>query len=248
MMPPTSIDGTDITGATIDGTDVQEITVDGQTVFAAAPDIPASGDLHARYDATQLSLSDGSPVSTWNDETGNGHDLTAGNAPTFKTNIIGGKPVVRFDGVNDRIDVSFTALPQPNTIYAVFQLTSTSTGNDNMWGTTSTGARHDFIENLDGNFSINGGSFVIDGSSDTSEHIVGAFYDSTNSKIRLDGSQVASGDAGTDSMGGYRLGDGSFTGNNQDVDFGEILIYPQDKSSIQRDIEKYLSAKWGISV
>jgi len=37
MMPPTSIDGTDITGATIDGTDVQEITVDGQTVFSALP-------------------------------------------------------------------------------------------------------------------------------------------------------------------------------------------------------------------
>ena len=34
-MIPTSIDGTDITGATIDGTDVQEITVDGQTVFTA---------------------------------------------------------------------------------------------------------------------------------------------------------------------------------------------------------------------
>jgi len=34
-MIPTSIDGTDITGATIDGTDVTEITVDGQTVFTA---------------------------------------------------------------------------------------------------------------------------------------------------------------------------------------------------------------------
>jgi len=34
-MIPTSIDGTDITGATIDGQDVQEITVDGQTVFSA---------------------------------------------------------------------------------------------------------------------------------------------------------------------------------------------------------------------
>jgi hypothetical protein len=33
--PPTSIDGTDITGATIDGTAVQEITVDGQVVFSA---------------------------------------------------------------------------------------------------------------------------------------------------------------------------------------------------------------------
>jgi len=33
--PPTSIDGTDITGATIDGTEVTEITVDGQTVFTS---------------------------------------------------------------------------------------------------------------------------------------------------------------------------------------------------------------------
>jgi len=38
-MIPTSIDGTDITGATIDGQDVQEITVDGDTVFTAGPQI-----------------------------------------------------------------------------------------------------------------------------------------------------------------------------------------------------------------
>jgi len=51
-MPPTSIDGTDITGATIDGTDVTEITVDGQTVFTSAPPAaqifqPVSGDENA---------------------------------------------------------------------------------------------------------------------------------------------------------------------------------------------------------
>jgi len=45
MIPPTSIDGTDITGATIDGTDVQEITVDGDVVFSASQ-IPASVDNH----------------------------------------------------------------------------------------------------------------------------------------------------------------------------------------------------------
>ena len=39
-MIPTSIDGTDITGATIDGTDVQEITVDGDVVFSAGPTGP----------------------------------------------------------------------------------------------------------------------------------------------------------------------------------------------------------------
>jgi hypothetical protein len=35
MTPPTSIDGTDITGATIDGQDIEEITVDGDVVFSA---------------------------------------------------------------------------------------------------------------------------------------------------------------------------------------------------------------------
>jgi hypothetical protein len=39
MIPPTSIDGTDITGATIDGTEVTEITVDGDTVFSAGTEI-----------------------------------------------------------------------------------------------------------------------------------------------------------------------------------------------------------------
>ena len=48
MSPPTSIDGTDITGATIDGEEVQEITVDGDTVFTASSGsviLPESGDM-----------------------------------------------------------------------------------------------------------------------------------------------------------------------------------------------------------
>jgi len=49
MIPPTSIDGTDITGATIDGTDVTEITVDGQTVFSAETLPVAYSDLIAWY-------------------------------------------------------------------------------------------------------------------------------------------------------------------------------------------------------
>jgi hypothetical protein len=49
MIPPTSIDGTDITGATIDGTDVQEITVDGDVVFSAGPRPVAFSDMIAWY-------------------------------------------------------------------------------------------------------------------------------------------------------------------------------------------------------
>lgn len=43
-------------------------------------------------------LNDGDPVSTWPDSSGNGHNATqTGSArPIFKTNILNGKPVVRF--------------------------------------------------------------------------------------------------------------------------------------------------------
>lgn len=48
-------------------------------------------------------LNDGDPVSTWPDSSGNGHDVTAAGTarPLYKTNILNGKPVVRFDGIND---------------------------------------------------------------------------------------------------------------------------------------------------
>jgi len=49
IMIPTSIDGTDITGATIDGTDVTEITVDGDTVFTAQTLPVAYSNLVAWY-------------------------------------------------------------------------------------------------------------------------------------------------------------------------------------------------------
>ena len=49
MIPPISIDGTDITGLTIDGTDVEEITIDGQTVFSADEIPVAYSNLVAWY-------------------------------------------------------------------------------------------------------------------------------------------------------------------------------------------------------
>jgi len=65
MMPPTSIDGTDITGATIDGSDVQEITVDGQTVFTAEALPVAYSNLVAWYpfDSTTYGGSDADDVT-----------------------------------------------------------------------------------------------------------------------------------------------------------------------------------------
>ena len=64
-MIPTSIDGTDITGATIDGTDVQEITVDGDVVFSAQTIIEGfeDGNLSEYTGSSQFTVTGNNPIS-----------------------------------------------------------------------------------------------------------------------------------------------------------------------------------------
>jgi hypothetical protein len=60
-----------------------------------------------------VGLADTDPVSTWSDSSGQGNDGTASLTvrPLYRTGIVNGKPVVRFDGVNDVLNLpnSFSA-------------------------------------------------------------------------------------------------------------------------------------------
>jgi len=97
-MIPTSIDGTDITGATIDGTDVQEITVDGDTVFSAVVDgFAPSGTVLAQY---RIDTTSGATVA---DVTGNefGFDVVGASLVTDSDLI--DDTGLDFDGVNDEL-------------------------------------------------------------------------------------------------------------------------------------------------
>jgi len=115
MMPPTSIDGTDITGATIDGTDVTEITVDGDTVFEAVS-IPTAGLLHD-YDAVNF---DG---TTWTDQQGS-RDLTVSSgSPQKISSGINGLPVVRFnESDGDELSETGYNIPDPYVFFAVIDV------------------------------------------------------------------------------------------------------------------------------
>jgi len=93
--PPTSIDGTDITGATIDGQDVQEITVDGQTVFTAKPPLPPSA-IH------QYNFDEGSG-STAFDNIGSKDASINGANFTSNSSLVGGFGL-SFDGIDDFVD------------------------------------------------------------------------------------------------------------------------------------------------
>jgi len=118
MMPPTSIDGTDITGATIDGQDVEEITVDGQTVFSAVPTINfpvAYSNLVAWYpfDSATYGGSNADDVTAILGGSGDDTDYDGTvNGATYQSS--GGVTDIRagansgafdFDGSNDIIDI-----------------------------------------------------------------------------------------------------------------------------------------------
>ena len=92
MIPPTSIDGTDITGATIDGTDVTEITVDGDVVFSAAPAVTLPTPIH------DYPFDEGSS-STVNDIIG-GNDLTGSGGNWISDSDARGGEKLELDGVN----------------------------------------------------------------------------------------------------------------------------------------------------
>jgi hypothetical protein len=65
--------------------------------------------------ASDLALSADDPISTWTDESGNGRHLTATTTarPTFKTGIVNGQAIARFNGTSNRMayaDNTFNSL------------------------------------------------------------------------------------------------------------------------------------------
>jgi hypothetical protein len=245
--PPTSIDGTDITGATIDGQEVQEITIDGQTVFTAIPD---SEDLHLRVSALDDGRATGA-ITTIPDQTGNGFDFS-GTAEIVSSGAFG-KRSYRFDNESgDSMQVPFTDLTQPNHIFAAYQIRSIPTGTNVVIWDSESGAggsnRNTFFLDLtDGlpniDIAIFSGTVLDDGDADTNSHIAEGLFNGGSSSIYLDNNLVASGNAGTQALDGFTIAANGNGSQFAALDLVELLIYPQDKSAIRSDVHDYLNSR-----
>jgi len=245
-MIPTSIDGTDITGATIDGTDVTEITVDGQTVFSPGP--PDANLLHSRYDATQITgVTGGSSISSWDDVTGNGFNLDQGNGASYETNELNGMDAVRFEkSRGDRLaDFDGWTGFQPWYIFVVMRVRGVSGGNDGFFAENITGDPR-VISNQgewqigDQNSSHNGATI-----STPDNYIVTAIGDDPDDGLRVNGSVETSASMETD-LDSFVVGSRELDTGYSDISVGEILIY--DGSPNVSAVESFLSDKWGISI
>jgi hypothetical protein len=99
---------------------------------------PASAGATLALDSRFISgLNDGDAVTTWLDRTPNGNNATQATAarkPTYKTSVLGGSPIVRFDG-GDSLGISNLVSPTGLFTIILFVKKSTSGAETNLIST-----------------------------------------------------------------------------------------------------------------
>jgi hypothetical protein len=199
--------------------------------------------------ADSMSLADGTGITAWNDSSTNAYNL-AGTA-TFKTNIVNGKPVIRFNGTSDKLG-SAVSLGLTSEYIALMVVKMALPAVSSYFLRTTAGSGP-VIMGLDST----GKFFVYAGASATGpvDHS-GAFHvfegvvlpASAVAYSWVDGvAELVSVSCGGNTMGAINLG-WDTTGTYYVYDIAEILIYDPSAwaGSNHTDITNYLKTKYGI--
>jgi len=200
--------------------------------------------------ADSLSLSDNDPVAAWTDSSGSGNNMAQSDSsmrPIYKTNILNGQPVVRFDGVDD-----YLVLPSSVGISTLFLVIKHSTGTgdyQHFVGSASNGiggypwhggSGTSLLYNLTVPSYVQDGSGWVDGVSIAPTSIL---KPTTFSLITLEPTQASIFQA-IATWVPQNAQDRNFNG-----DYAEIIAYNSTLSTTDRQsVETYLGAKYGITV
>lgn len=109
--------------------------------------------------ADALSLADNDPISTFTDQSGSGNDFTAagGARPTFKTAVLDGRAIARFDGSDDQMSPAANPLSgaSAGTLFVVVKLDADPPSQDTLsghpaggWGTDATDAHFPYTDGV----------------------------------------------------------------------------------------------------
>jgi len=244
--PPTSIDGTEITGATIDGTEVTEITVDGDTVFTAG--LPNSGLIQDYYDPRNLTKSTGDDVSSWPSTEGATNTLSTGTSASYIENDINNNPVINFD-TEDALTTGYSStLSEPVVWGFVFKDLTGSDPNNNITladAGTALGANLDNEGGFDYRLIDSSNNRIRGGSPDKNYHICTIRWANTT-VMRIDGSEIISGSLPDTLLDGLTLGNrGAGQNNGAPVNYGPFGVWDDDGTINLGDIESYLEDEYG---
>lgn len=213
-----------------------------------AIDIPIPG-LVSWFDASKITgLNDNDPVTTWDDQSPYSNDAyqsNANNRPLYKTNILNGKPVVRFDGANDLLLLLSSYTGGDNT--TVFIVANT-TGNANSLFVANKIAVYG---NQGGNWAAFTNTALLSGVALTSTFIcmTTIFRAANNVEMRTNGGIAVTRTNGIayQNRGGTAIGADPGGTLAHKGDIAEIIVYNVSLGTVDRSrVESYLMNKYAL--
>lgn len=201
-------------------------------------------------DATKASAVtvDGATVGCWGDSSGNGRDLsmaTAANRPILKTNIINGKPVLRFDGNDDRLGPTAFALTASTTVFFVHRVNLFVANSTFFDGTAENSLRLYSAADASRRRMYAGAFGPLASVTDGQFALVECLYSGAGSRIAVNGGADTTGNPGAAAGGGFSLGKtGSDLSANMDV--ARILVYSGALDTANRaKVVEYITGLYG---
>ena len=195
-------------------------------------------------------------VVTWYDQSGNARhatQTTAANQPQIVfsgvTRLSNGLPSVYFDGNDELLTPTFT-LSQPTTQIAVAQIDNSYSLSSNYTvasSKTAANRQQIFYRNTGKLAMFAGISIETISNSTTGQKLFTALFSSPNSLLRENGTQVITGNAGSQNFGGQlALGAQSAAGNEWFGDQQEFIFYGADKTSEFSAIENNINDYYNV--
>lgn len=236
-----------------------------QFASAAALWTPAQLTTSLWLDAADASTitESGGAVSQWDDKSGNFNHVAQGDSalrPVYASAVLNSLPVVRFDGLNDRLATSAAILTQQTFgIYAV-----TANRNPAIESVTmgqylgGDAGRTLFYQNgTTTRLSAAGGgrgAAIYNGTANNQFHIFGYEGNNTNYTLYYEGASVTTGSITGTNMANttFKIGEpaAGAAGNffPAALDSAEIVVALAPLSSTDRQkMEGYLAHKWGLT-
>lgn len=217
-------------------------------------DIINDGNTVAWYladDITTITKNESNLVTAWNDKLGSGHNLIGGADYPPAYCPIWSSTGITFDGAQNYMETAGFTLNQPEFVYMVVKVFSTSPeygvifngigggiGLIYLYDISESGARvkaQAQFEMVSAGISTN--SFII----------IRALYNGVSSKVIINGGTPVIGNVGTGNMGGFALGSRSQDDGPSYVQVKEIILRDvSDSSGDETLIYNYLKAKYGL--
>jgi hypothetical protein len=236
------------------------LSLDGSSVTGLARLFSGMPVPSAWYRAHTIALANGSAVSSWLDDSGNGRDLsqgTGGLQPVYHTNAASsGFPAVYFDGTGRRfsaaLDNVLLTTAGVGTFFVVFRLDSDASGVDVLFYTGNRGA---YVENTTPSLVCVAFDGIADGANKVTTraawHVATWMYDGTNvyaGHDDADSADLSATASGTQTGLGNPFFVGSDSANHLKGYVAEIIVFPTALSEeARRRIHVMLSTKYGIT-